>query len=123
LYQAIDGRIWYFPEITNRWSTYGSEDTSDWYAIDFGKLEEFSTVKLYFYADSKKFAAPDNYKAETWNGNKWVDIKDQKRSPIVPTGNSVNKVSFRKISASKVRVIFINANKNHATALTEIEIF
>ena len=40
LYQAIDGRIWYFPEISNRWSTEGSTSSTDWYAVDFGKARE-----------------------------------------------------------------------------------
>src|SRR5688572_7766992 len=42
VYQAIDGRIWYFPEISNRWSTQGSNSPSDWFAIDFGQTIKIS---------------------------------------------------------------------------------
>jgi hypothetical protein len=41
LYQAIDGRIWYFPEITNRWTTLGSTSKHDWFSIDFGQPKKF----------------------------------------------------------------------------------
>ena len=123
LYQAIDGRIWYFPEIRNRWSTEGFSNTSDWYALNFGKMQEISSFKVYFYADNKKFAAPESYKVESWDGNKWTDINDQKKFPVVPVGNTENKVNFQKIATSKVRVSFKNAGKNYATALAEIEVF
>jgi hypothetical protein len=48
LYQAIDGRIWYFPEITNRWTTLGSASKTDWWAIDFGQAHEISEADIYW---------------------------------------------------------------------------
>jgi hypothetical protein len=43
LYKAIDGRIWYFPEVQNIWSTEGSANAEDWYELDFGKGQELSS--------------------------------------------------------------------------------
>ena len=58
LYQAIDGRIWYFPQIHNRWTTYGSTTGSNWFALDLGQPAEISTLKIYLFADNKIFGAP-----------------------------------------------------------------
>ena len=46
MYQAIDGRIWYFPEITNRWTTEGSASSMDWFALDFGTAHEISSINF-----------------------------------------------------------------------------
>ncbi len=123
LYQAIDGRIWYFPEIKNRWSTMGSSNESDWYALDFGKTQKISSIKIYFYADHKTFIAPSDYKAESWNGKEWVEIKSQKKYPVKPTGNTANTLRFPEIVASKIRVVFTNTGRDHSTALAEIEVY
>ena len=53
LYHAIDARVRYFEEITNRWTIQGSSSQQDGYALDFGKPQKLSSVKLYLISDNK----------------------------------------------------------------------
>ena len=123
LYQAIDGRIWYFPEITNRWSTYGSSSASNWYSIDFGKVRNVSSAKIYFYEDDKNFKKPDNYSIEYWNGKQWANVKEKSRIPVSVVGNAVNTVTFQKVATTSVKIIFKNKSKKYAAAVVEIQLF
>jgi len=123
LYQAIDGRIWYFPEITNRWSTYGSSSASDWYALDFGKVRSVSSAKLYFFEDDKIFGKPDDYSIEYWDGREWQKVNEKSRIPVLPVGNTVNTINFDKVSTTGVKFIFRNKSMKLAVAMVEIELY
>jgi len=52
--EAIDGRLWFFPEILNGWSPAKATggDTS-WYAVDFGQRRKIATIDLYFFDDGQ----------------------------------------------------------------------
>jgi hypothetical protein len=120
MYQAIDGRIWYFPEITNRWTTEGSMSSMDWYALDFGTTHEISSIKLYLYADEKSFVAPDTVAIEYQNGSEWVPVKVEQQ-PKKFIGNTVNTIAFDKITTNKIRI-----NLKHTEmhiAVSEIECY
>ncbi|HET9823701.1 MAG TPA: discoidin domain-containing protein, partial [Chitinophagaceae bacterium] len=119
LYQAVDGRIWYFPEITNRWTTQASTSGNDWYEIDFGRIHEISTIKLYLFADNKTFAVPDAVSIEYQNGDEWLKITT--KSPGKFVGNTANKISFEKIEATKIRINFRHPKKQ--VAVSEIECY
>nr|AIA12740.1 F5/8 type C domain protein [uncultured bacterium] len=121
VYQAIDGRTWYFPEITNRWSTIGSTSVTDWFALDFGKPRDASSVKIYLYADDKIFSAPDSFTIEYKNGGQWLPVKVKEQSPAKPVGNTENMVVFDKVSATGIRINFKHATK--AVALCEVECY
>ena len=43
LYQAIDGRVWFYPEVRNYWSNAGSQSAEDWFSLDYrrGKSIQF----------------------------------------------------------------------------------
>lgn len=118
LYKAVDGRVWYFPEITNRWSTIGSKATSDWYAVDFGQPHNISSVKLYLYADSLTYAVPDAVNIEYQNHGRWLQIKT---TPGKLIGNTVNTIAFNKVSATGIRLIFWHESKQ--VAVSEIEVY
>jgi len=119
LYQAIDGRIWYFPEITNRWTTIGSTAKSDWFAIDFGQPREISSVKIYPFADNKMFAAPDSFNIEIQSSDKWIPVATKEQRPATPIGNTENTLVFDKVNATRVRIILAHAQKQ--VAISEIE--
>jgi hypothetical protein len=120
LYQAIDGRIWYFTEITNRWTTQGSAANSDWYALDFGKPVEISSVKLYAMTDDKIFSVPDSIHIEYQQNNKWFPIK-LKKQPAKLLGNTVNTIQFEKIAADKIKIHFNHSIKQ--VAISEVECY
>jgi len=119
LYQAIDGRIWYFPEITNRWSTEGSTSSTDWYAVDFGKAREVSKVKIYLFADDKIYGVPEGYKLEYKNGSDWLAL--QGASPTSLVGNTVSTITFNKVSTTAIRLNFKHQTKQ--VALVELECY
>ena len=121
LYQAIDGRIWYFPEITNRWTTAGSTANTDWYSLDFGQPREISRIKIYLVADNKMFVAPESIKIEIQNGDKWTPVAVKEQLPAGPVGNTENTLVFDKTSATRVRINFEHSQKQ--VAVSEIECY
>lgn len=117
LYQAIDGRTWYFPEISNRWTTLGSTSSSDWYALDFGKHEEISSINVCLFADGKTFFVPDSISIEYDNGDGWKNIPLRQNVKLTP--NTSNDILFDKVAAMRLRLNFIHGQK--AVALAELE--
>lgn len=121
MYQAIDGRIWYFPEITNRWTTMGSTSQIDWYAIDLGKEQKISSAKMYVFADSSHFNAPDDFTVEYLNNGKWLPVKMIKQHPQKPVGNTVTSIVFETVTAQSIRINFSHMTKQ--VAISEIELY
>jgi len=122
LYQTLDGRIWYFTEVTNRWTTFGSTAPTDWYALDFGQPRDISTVKLYLMADQIVYGPPNTYTIEYQNGNgPWQPVKVQQQIPARPTGDTVNTTVFNKVTATRIRITFTHHTR--ATAVSEVECY
>ncbi len=105
IYQAVDGRIWYFTEITNRWTTEGSTSKNDWYSVDFGQMRDISMLKIYPAADGKTFDVPDELVVEYGKNGQWVPAA--LKEPLKKlTGNTVNTILFDKVSTDAVRISF-----------------
>ena len=121
LYQAIDGRCWYFKEIKNWWSTYGSNSKSNWYALDFGKIVNVSSVVINFYAADNMYNAPTDYKVEYWKENKWAELQNVIKKPDIPIGNGPNAVKFDTIKTSGIRIVF--DNEKNFVAISEIKAY
>lgn len=121
LYQAVDGRIWYFPEITNRWTTSGSSSKKDWISIDFGQPREISQIRLYLVSDNNEFAAPENFEIEIQKDGQWTPVKISGQKPGKPTGNTINSLTFEKVSARQVRIVINHAAKQ--VAISEVECY
>ena len=121
LFQAIDGRKWFFSEITNRWTTDGSGATEDWYALDFGKTVPVSMVRLYLMTADRIFGVPDSVYVTYNNGTQWLPVKlpSQKSPPLA--GNTVNTIVFDKVQASGIRINFIHSKSQ--VALSEVECY
>lgn len=118
MYQAIDGKIWYFPEVTNRWTTLGSTSETDWYSLDFGQPREISRANIYLVADGEKFSVPDEINIEYLNGDKWLPVKS---NSIKLVGNTSNTIVFDKTTATAVRFNFKHVGKQ--VAVSEIECY
>ena len=121
LYKAIDGRIWYFREISNRWTTLGSQSTTDWYGIDFGKGEDISNVRVSLYTDGEKFGLPENIQLEYKKGSDWVPVKTINQIPSALTANTTNIFTIEKINTKELRVKFMHENSQ--VALTELQCY
>jgi hypothetical protein len=119
---AIDGRTWYYRDTKNRWSSFGSGNTSDWFAVDFGAARTVSSAKLHFFADDTGLKAPAGYSLQSWNGTAWVDITGLSKSPVAAAGNTVNTVTFPAVNTSRLRVVFTHT-PGFSTGLAEFEVF
>jgi hypothetical protein len=122
IYQAVDGRIWFWPNVRNYWSNAGSQAAQDWFSLDFGAEKQFSSALLYFYADGAKFKAPADYMLQYWKDGNWVDIPGSRMTPPKPLANGENTITFPSITASRLRVLFTNPGQA-AIALVEIKLF
>lgn len=120
IYQAVDGRIWYFTEITNRWTTEGSTSKTDWYSVDFGQRRDISMLKVYPVADGKTFDVPDESVIEYSKNGQWMPVTLKEPSKKL-TGNTVNTILFDKISADAVRCTFKHTASQ--VAISEIECY
>jgi hypothetical protein len=119
--QAVDGRIWYFPEIFNRWSTLNSTSTNDWFAIDFGETRQISTIKIYPFVDQGKYAVPDSISLQYEMNNEWKPIIIKNQQPMQFIGNTENSFLFDKIAATRIRLNFKHTTKQ--VAISEIECY
>ena len=118
LYQAIDGRIWYFPEIVNYWSTRGSDNIKDWYAVELDRATSITTIKLYLFADEKLFFVPDSINIEYKLEGEWKPVKI---STVKITGNTENIFQLQSVSAKAIRINIFH-RKEEQVAITEVEI-
>ncbi len=122
MWQAVDGKIWYFPEILNFWSTKGSKLKSDWYAVEFDKERNVSSVKLYFFGDSTNYFSPDDIAIEYLADKSWMPLKIKLQHPAKTVLNTVNTFSFDSISAKGILVNFKHSPPKQV-AISEIECY
>lgn len=122
MWQAVDGRIWYFPEIINYWSSKGSHSKSDWYALEFDKPRDVSSVKLYFFGDSSNYYLPDNIEIEYLDNKSWMPLKIKSQQPVTSVLNTVTTFSFEKVSAKGILVNFKHSPPKQV-AISEIECY
>lgn len=117
---ANDGNYWYHERPPNRWTSAGSTNDTDWYAVDFGAKRPVEKVSLYLLDDGQGVIAPDSYELQYWSGTEWRDVPGQKRHPEQPVGHRANVVRFPALPMEKVRVVFTHA-KNGRAGLSELE--
>jgi Mannosylglycerate hydrolase MGH1-like glycoside hydrolase domain/F5/8 type C domain len=122
LYQAVDGRIWFYPNVRNYWSNEGSKNSEDWFSLDFGGEKQFSSAQLYFYADETTFKAPTKYTVQYWTDGKWMDIPGSHKMPGKPLANGENIITFQPVNTTRLRILFTNP-KRAAIALVEMKTF
>jgi len=120
--RAIDGRIVYEATPMNRWTCFGSPNTSDWLEIEFAEAVTVSRAVLHIYDDRGGVQAPKSYHLEQWRDGKWTEVPAQVRNPETPTGNMANVVTFPAIETQRLRVVFTHQG-NARTGVTEWEIW
>lgn len=122
MFQAIDGKTWYFPEIINYWSTKGSANGSDWYALDFGEDRKLSFVKLYFFADGSTFFVPDSIAVEYRAKDNWLPVTVSTQFPAAITPNTANTLQFDPVTGNAIR-IHLKHSPPKQVAFSEIECY
>ena len=120
--RANDGKIIFEATPMNRWTSYGSPNTTDSYELDFGKPVKTARAVLHIYDDRGGVQAPSAYSVEGWNGTEWKAMAQQEKAPAIPTGNMANVVTFTPAEVSKLRVVFTH-NGNARSGMTEFEVW
>jgi len=115
-----DGQFRYDIRPSNRWTSDGSPDGSDWVEVDLGTPRPIHTVRLYLLDDGEKVVPPKSYELEHLVGETWKPVPGQKRSPARPAGRRPNMVTFETVKIRKLRVRFVHSDGGK-TGLTEIE--
>jgi hypothetical protein len=122
LFQAIDGRVWFFPEIKNYWPAAGSTNVEDWYELEFDNERSVHSVQLYFLSNGTSFAAPKKYAIQYWTGHDWREVSGSHKMPQKPLANGENTITFRPVKTARLRAVFANS-PDGAVALVEFKIF
>lgn len=109
LAEAIDGRMWFFPENPNGWSPDpAATSSSSWLSVDLRKSRLIGSIELYFFADGESFRAPEAYQLQYRTTDGWHDIPKQQRTPAKPLANGENRIVFPVLSAQEIRILFTN---------------
>jgi hypothetical protein len=99
MWQAIDGRAWFFPEMVRGWVTGSSGD--DWYAVDMGSPRKIGRATLAFYSGGDE-STPKEVSVQAWLGSAWKTVAKAKH----PVGNGETVLSFPPVQTSKLRLAF-----------------
>jgi len=108
---ANDGKTVYRSNPVNRWTSYGSTNSTDWLEVDFGEPKDIGRIELCLYDDRGGVQPPASYTVQAWAGSEWRDVPGQVKTPAKPVGGAVNTVTFPKQTASKFRVVFTHSDK------------
>ncbi|GJG87184.1 hypothetical protein tb265_23650 [Gemmatimonadetes bacterium T265] len=118
LHGAVDGRVWFFPEVPNGWSTAGSAHAEDWFAVDFGRPVRVGAAELSFADDGRTVAAPAAYRVQVWRDGAWADVA--RRGPAVANGTS--RDAWTPVVATKLRVV-VTPSARAPLRLVELKVF
>lgn len=120
IHDAIDGRVWFFPELPNGWNSNSTaEDSQQWYNIDFGNSTSLSSAELAFFVDDGEFALPLDYEIASWDGSKWETIEGDAGELVA---NGVTNVEWSELSTTQLRLSFTQA-AGKRTRLAEFKAF
>ncbi|MBX7127302.1 MAG: hypothetical protein K1X47_16525 [Cyclobacteriaceae bacterium] len=103
LYQAIDGRRWFFDEVTNGWSTAGSTTNEDWFQLEWNRDQNIGEVQLNFFADRNGYRVPYKVTVFYWNEGEWQPV--QLRSEVELIANATSFVRFQPVETSSLRLV------------------
>jgi hypothetical protein len=100
--EAIDGRMWFFPENPNGWSPEPGKPS--WFAVDLGRTMKVGAVELYLFADGKDYLPPSSFTLECKSADSWRQFANQQHDPAAPLANGRNRVTFSPAQCSALRV-------------------
>ena len=111
-YQAIDGRMWFFPQIANGWSPElsstnpsGINRAQTWWAVDLRHPRRIASVKLYFFSDGQQYLAPKRLRLQQLTPDGWKDVAGVPPVEDIPLANGLSHLEFPAITAQHLRVV------------------
>jgi hypothetical protein len=101
VYEPIDGRLWFFPEIAHGWSPAVADALQpDWYGVDLRHPVQVGSVELAFFADGAGFAAPQKVVVQVRVGGVW-----RAAGSTTPVANGMTRLVFGALKAQEIRVV------------------
>jgi hypothetical protein len=123
LRQAIDGRLWFFPEVDNGWTPAGDPSKSEsWIELSLPHLRSIGSVELYFL-EAGSFHPPSALRLQYKEGNAWKDVPAQTRTPQRVIGNGRNQINFPAVETSGLRLLLPRMAATTTFRLIEWEAF
>lgn len=130
-WSAINGIYSFNDSPRDRWTNYGSPNTEDWLAVDFGTDQVFNQVKLYVYNDGGGVKTPAGFQLQYWDNGQWRDVVNSIATPSAPyaeinaqatTSNTVNVIDFDEVTSRKLQVKFTNPPGAYS-GIVELEVY
>lgn len=118
LQDAVDGRVWFYPELPNGWDSAGTGQP-EWFALDFGRPVTLAQAELAFFADGRRYAAPRGVEIEVWRDGQWRSVAKPAQASL---SNGVTRLEWPAISAERVRLRMAPAGKR-TIRLVEFKLF
>jgi hypothetical protein len=100
VWQAVDGREWYFPEMVRGWLPDSTAGES-WYEVAFAEATDVKSVALCFYSGDRVHV-PDSFEIQAMDTHWWTTIY---RSKGALTANTENAVAVKSISTNRLRIV------------------
>jgi hypothetical protein len=116
LHDAVDGRLWFYPELPNGWDSALSS-APQWYALDFGKTVTLGRAELAFFDDGKGFAAPRKVSVDVWRDGRWRTV-----STAAAIANGVTALRWSAGAAQRLRLTMV-PTPGKAIRLAEVKAF
>lgn len=114
---AVDGTT----APADRWTAYRSPNDHDWLAGHFSSRLDVASLVLDIYDDGGGVQPPDSYVVQYLSGATWVDVRNQQRSPRLPTRGR-NRVTFTPVTTQDLRVVFTHPGNDSYSGVTEISL-
>ena len=128
VYQAIDGRLWFFPEVVNGWSPAVNAKadphtaTDSWFALDLRHPREVNRLELAFFAEANHWRAPSSLTVQFYQHGGWHDARKQRQVEPVPVANGITHISFAPTTVKQLRLL-IRSPALHQIRLIELEAY
>jgi len=126
-YQAIDGRLWFFPEISNGWSPAlnsgppGLAARVSWFAVDLRHPRKIDRLELAFFSDSN-IRPPTSIQIEFYQDGQWLAAPQQQLLEKTPVANGTTHLLFSPTTLQQFRLVF-SSDPDHQLRLIEVEAF
>ncbi len=131
IYEAIDGRQWFYPEIAHGWSPAansvasesqnGAASNEDWIAVDLRQERLVGSVELAFFGDGKIYSAPASVRVQVRSEGVWTDVP--LRDPARPVSNTTTVLSFTARQIRELRVVIPRSEAGSRVRLISLRAF
>lgn len=114
LYEAVDGRTWFFPEIAHGWSpapqparVNGDKMArQEWFAVDLRHQTRIVEAKLAFFAEPGRLSAPMQVQVQAMRGKTWTTLTlEQTNQAVNPVANGETVLELRPVVAQQIRFL------------------